>query len=100
MLLYQNIRSRVPENNLNKIYYLLNQISLFISNFMPYFIILILMIVEFKLHPGTWSTTTVYTIISYISVISGPLVDFPSIIVKILQYSDVFDRIDNFLRAD
>ena len=41
-----------------------------------------------------------YTIISYIGTIATPLVNLPSIIVKILQYRDVFYRIDNFFKAD
>ena len=101
MLVYENIRYRVPENRLNKMYYILTQVYIFITRFAPYLIIFILFLIGF-LNPEdrSWNSTKVYSVIAYISTIIGPLNTLPSVIVSLFQASKAYDRIDNFFEAD
>ena len=100
--MYENIRFRIPENKLNKVYYVLGQIYIFITRFAPYLVIFVLFLIGFlnNSQQNQWNTTVVYTVIGYIGVIMGPLGSLPNVIVSLFQASKAFNRIDNFFEAD
>ena len=85
---------------MNKKYYLLNQIYVFVCSFAPYLIVLIILLTTYSIDSQSWDITRLYTIITYISVIYTPLIDLPNIIVKLLQTFDVLHRINNFFTAE
>lgn len=91
----------MPENKLNRTYYILGQLYIFITRFAPYLVIFILFLIGFlNTAKDQWNATVVFTVIGYVSTIIGPLSTLPSVIVSLFQASKAFDRFNNFLEAD
>ena len=97
----KNTDYRVLENKYNKKIFLLNSVYTFIVNFAPPLAILLTFVIDLAVSgQSKFSTTQVYSIITYIALIQAPLNNLPSTIVLGIQTIASCRRINHFFNAE
>jgi ABC-type multidrug transport system fused ATPase/permease subunit len=101
LLTLRNQEMRKPENYYNKKCFLYNSIYNFIVGFVPPLIIFLILVIDLARSPtGSLSTTYIYTLISYIGLIYGPINSLPSTIVTAFQTATCGRRMDKLLAIE
>lgn len=101
LLSKKNKELRQRENYYNLRAYILNSIYSFLVGFMPALAILLIFVIDIAVEGHSkFATLDVFTIISYIGLISSPLNSLPSTITLLLQTIETCHRIDHFLGAE
>jgi ABC-type multidrug transport system fused ATPase/permease subunit len=92
---------RKPENHYNQRIFLYNGIYNFIVSFAPPLTIFLILAIHLAVNKeASFTATYVYTLISYIGLIYGPVNSLPSTIVAAIQTSTCSKRMDKLMSME
>jgi hypothetical protein len=96
LLFAKQTEIRKRENKASRIGFVLQSIYTFFVNFTPEFTIFIIFVSDLAISgtDSSFDTKTVYTLISYISLITGPLKNLPTEIIDCIVAYIYFKRME------
>lgn len=97
----QNKEMRKSENYYNQRIFLYNSIYNFIVSFAPTLTIFLILVIHLAANRHSpFTTTYIYTLISYIGLIYGPINSLPSTIISAIQTSECCKRMDKLIAIE
>lgn len=101
LLSIKNRQFRQLENKYNLKAYLFNSIYTFLVSFVPPLSILLIFVIDLAVEGHSkFATVNVFTIISFVGLISSPLNNLPSTVALLFEAIEACHRIDHLLQAE